>query len=490
MYILLILLVISISVFLYMKHIPTKANDLSNYKELTLRQAIKLAETEALKWNPNAKISFVGSVDNPEESGKIDGNNGKRRFWNFDFMDSKSKKHMGLTIHDGKIINKRYTTEDAIVFNVPNTSFDSPVALKIAKSQFNLKPGKGWAGGYHFEIDRLGGENVLTVVGRDSNGNFARVYFDISTGKVVSAERKEPIGGGLFIGNSKKPLFYDKYHPLTGSSVSPNFTEDKTIYIWGYSQNSDKSFIKVSKNGGISWSNVSIPSSSLQDIEFSTDYKKDHTIFIITANSILKSNNDGSSWNIFLKTKSEIRNVFVRSNRFSVLTEKNILLSENYGKKWITENLLEDSYFPFINSRGELLLVTVSKIYTLKSGKWVAVTYPFENANGAPKMLDDKLMIFSINKIGIYNEKLSEWNVINSKYPIENAWFIETTDKSQLIYMLSKTGKLYSVNQGGDMNEIVSPGNGYIVNILGNREKGLYFVIAPEYEWKKWVRSE
>lgn len=496
LYMLIILIVLALFLFFNMKDSTTTAEnskgskDLADFKELTLRQAIELAEKDALKWNPKAKISFVGSVDNPETEKETDGSNGKRRYWNFEFMDPKTEKHMGLTIHDGKIINKRYTQESGNIFNIPNNSFDSTNALKIAKSQFNLKPGKGWAGGYHFEINNLDNNTVLTVVGRDNNGNFAKVYFNIDTGKVVSAERKKPIGGGLFIENSNKPLFYDKDLSLVGSSFSPNFTEDKTIFIWGYHNISNTLFIKVSRNGGSSWSNVTIPSTSVQKIGFSENYNKDHTIYIITANSILKSNNDGFSWSEVLKTKAEIKNTFLRSNKFSVLTEKNILLTENYGKTWTTNSLPEVSYFTFINSQGEFLLVTDRKIYTLKSGKWVEMALPLENVVGAPKMLDDKLIINSINKIGIFNEMSSKWDVIETPYPIENVWLIETSDKSQLLYVLTKTGKLYRGNQGGDMHEIVNSSEGYITKILGSREKGVYFVVTPEFEWEKMERSE
>jgi hypothetical protein len=54
MYILLTLPVLFISLFFFIEHSDTKANDLSSFKELSLRQAIKLAEAETLKWNSNA----------------------------------------------------------------------------------------------------------------------------------------------------------------------------------------------------------------------------------------------------------------------------------------------------------------------------------------------------------------------------------------------------------------------------------------------------
>jgi hypothetical protein len=416
----------------------------------------------------------------------IDGNNGKRRYWNLDFMDPKTGKHMGMTIHDGKIINKRYSQESGDILNIPNNSFDTPKALKIATSQFKLNPGKGWAGGYHFGIEKFENNTVLSVLGRDSNGNFAKVYFNINTGKVVNAERKKSIGGGLFIENSNKPLFYDKDLSLAGGAISPIFIEDKTIFIWGYHNISNKLIIKVSRNGGTSWSNITIPSNSVQKIHFSENYKNDNTIYIVTENTILKSDSNGFSWSEVLKTKSDIKNAFFRSNRISVLTDKNILLTENSGKSWTTNILPEESYFTLINSLGNFLLVTDQKIYILKSGKWSVMTIPFGNLAGEPKILNDKLMIYSINRIGIFDETSSKWDVIKSSYPIENVWPIESTDNTHSLYVLSKTGKLYRMNQGGDMHEIVNHSKGYIMHIFGSKEKGVFFVNTPEFIWEKW----
>ncbi|WP_368652612.1 hypothetical protein AB4Y30_12730 [Ornithinibacillus sp. 4-3] len=51
-------------------------------KSLTLKQAINLANSEALIWHQEARLLDATSVDNDK---KIAGSNGKRRYWNITF---------------------------------------------------------------------------------------------------------------------------------------------------------------------------------------------------------------------------------------------------------------------------------------------------------------------------------------------------------------------------------------------------------------------
>ncbi|WP_024834522.1 hypothetical protein [Ruminiclostridium josui] len=161
---------------------------------IDLQQAINISSKRAIEWNNQASLYFLTSVDNPNYKNNESGKNGRRRYWNIDYAVKNTNHHLLLTIHDGVIINCNQVNSLTLNENLINYSeieMNSTYAVKAAIKKYNLNPGKEWAQGYHFVLNKIGGKTLLTVVGLDSNGNFAKVNFNTLIGNVESAFYKQ-----------------------------------------------------------------------------------------------------------------------------------------------------------------------------------------------------------------------------------------------------------------------------------------------------------
>jgi hypothetical protein len=166
--------------------------------ELTLKEAYTVALVKAKQWDSKAMLSYLGSVDNPDIGNKIDGSDGKRRYWNVLFTAPETNKALILTIHDKEFVNVVSTVggtsgshkkENLIV--PEDIILDSPEALKIAKTTYKLKPGQNWAIGYHFNIYKTNNKAILEVVGLNEKNKFTQIYFDATTGNFLAMKSKK-----------------------------------------------------------------------------------------------------------------------------------------------------------------------------------------------------------------------------------------------------------------------------------------------------------
>ncbi|MFF2176189.1 hypothetical protein ACFVT8_07000 [Lysinibacillus sp. NPDC058147] len=85
--------------------------EVANQPELSIKQAIELASTPALKWNKNAQLINAINID-IDKPGKSIGSNGKRKHWNILFGVPDTNKAFLVTIHDGKIDDTNDLTRD------------------------------------------------------------------------------------------------------------------------------------------------------------------------------------------------------------------------------------------------------------------------------------------------------------------------------------------------------------------------------------------
>src|SRR5690606_8039222 len=128
-------------------------------KSLTLKQAINLANSEALIWHQEARLLDATSVDNDK---KIAGSNGKRRFWNITFGVPNTRDMFLVNIHDGKINEHVEIPNEGdedrpysyFINDLSKIKYDSPELLKKAKKITNLYPGDIFAKGYNFGITK------------------------------------------------------------------------------------------------------------------------------------------------------------------------------------------------------------------------------------------------------------------------------------------------------------------------------------------------
>lgn len=130
--------VLLILVFFVFLHVPTNSN------AVDLFEAYQIAYAEALNWDASAKPYFITTVDDNIESSIMKGEDGKRNYWNFDFVIVNTNRHLILTLHDKTIVNKieteSYTNNDYI-FNMSEVCISTAEAVMEARDNFGLLPG-------------------------------------------------------------------------------------------------------------------------------------------------------------------------------------------------------------------------------------------------------------------------------------------------------------------------------------------------------------
>lgn len=156
---------------------------------IDLMEAYRIANAEALKWNESAKTYFITSVDDTLESEKVKGEDGKRCYWNFDFVIEGTDKHLIITLHDKNVVNiieAQSVVKPEYSINMDKLRISSSEAVAAAKALYGLLPGKTWAQGYHFVMENDGVMQLLSVVGLDQNGSMTRIVFNAETGQVIN----------------------------------------------------------------------------------------------------------------------------------------------------------------------------------------------------------------------------------------------------------------------------------------------------------------
>lgn len=160
--------------------------------ELSLKQAIELAYSNAVGWDKRAKLFSATSADNDKG---ITGVDGKRRYWNIFFgipdtnrvylvqtKDEKIKESVELTSKGDSPQPKKFFIE-----NLLEIKFDTPELLKKAKKITDLYPGKTWAKGYNFGISKDAEKNVvlIEIIGWNKKRDKMRgLQFNANTGEL------------------------------------------------------------------------------------------------------------------------------------------------------------------------------------------------------------------------------------------------------------------------------------------------------------------
>ncbi len=170
------------------------SHEVNEQQELTIKQAIELANRSALKWNKNAQLLHAINID-IDKPGKLIGSNGKRKHWNISFGVPDTNKYFLVTIHDGKIDQTSDVTGDGSspypkkeFIQMNDMKYDSPALLQKALKMGSIFPGKDWAKGYNFMLIKDTERNVplLLVIGwnRDQT-KMEAAGFNASTGEYI-----------------------------------------------------------------------------------------------------------------------------------------------------------------------------------------------------------------------------------------------------------------------------------------------------------------
>lgn len=140
-------------------------------------------------------------------------------------------------------------------------------------------------------------------------------------------------------------LAHQPHDPITLVAVSPNFAQDKTVFIATAetSVNMDLYLALKSTDGGITWEVMPVPNVQASAMAVSPDYANDQTLFISTAGKgILRSTDGGASWRpCSLATGALLWNVTVSPNFaqddtvFAANIDSEIYRSTNRGRSWI-----------------------------------------------------------------------------------------------------------------------------------------------------------
>lgn len=164
-------------------------------QELSIKQAIELAYSSALKWNKKAQLLDAINIDLDKKSEKPIGGNGKRKNWNIAFGVPNTNKFFLVTIHNGKTdklndLTKKgdspYLKKEFI--QLKNINYDSPELLKKALEMGSIYPGKNWAKGYNFIISKDRERNItfISIIGWNSDQTKMKtVDFNVKTGEYI-----------------------------------------------------------------------------------------------------------------------------------------------------------------------------------------------------------------------------------------------------------------------------------------------------------------
>ncbi|MFJ5563131.1 hypothetical protein [Lysinibacillus xylanilyticus] len=168
--------------------------EVDEQQELTIKQAVELANPSALKWNKNAQLLQAINID-LDKSGKLIGSKGKRKHWNISFGVPDTNKYFLVTIHDGKIDQTSDVTVDGTspypqkeFIQMNDMKYDSPELLQKSLKMCSIYPGNDWAKGYNFMLIKDTERNVplLLVIGwnRDQT-KMEAAGFNASTGEYI-----------------------------------------------------------------------------------------------------------------------------------------------------------------------------------------------------------------------------------------------------------------------------------------------------------------
>lgn len=176
----------------------TKTSSIATEKSLTLKNAIKIAQKEAFKWDKKASLYKGLSVDNDEVP---TGMNGRRRDWTFKFGIPNNTDLYLVSIRNGKIWKTllvpdeiKKLPENYFITDTEEISYDTPELLQKGREITNLYPGDEFAKGYNFGITKDPQKNItlVMVIGWDkSRKSMIYLMFNATTGELFDKIERE-----------------------------------------------------------------------------------------------------------------------------------------------------------------------------------------------------------------------------------------------------------------------------------------------------------
>ncbi|MDY0410408.1 hypothetical protein ACFFIS_16505 [Virgibacillus soli] len=167
-------------------------------RSLTLKEAIEIAQREALRWNKDAMLFFGLSVDRDESPTGMDG---RRKHWNIQFgIPGKTDLYL-VTIRDAKVWKTTHLPnelesmpEKYFIPSFEVFKYDSPELLNKGLKITNIYPGDIFAKGYHFGFTKSTEKNMplVMIIGWDkSRKSMIYLLFNAITGELEEEFERE-----------------------------------------------------------------------------------------------------------------------------------------------------------------------------------------------------------------------------------------------------------------------------------------------------------
>lgn len=385
---------------------------------LSLIESLKIASDYAYNKNKNLKLIKATSVDYPEKSSIDKGTNGKRLVWNFLFGDVDSNKGLIVFVTEGKIgsvkeVSSTFSTSDYI--SIDDILLDSKDIIKISRNNYQLKPGVNFAVGYHYTLNKVEKNIVLSVLGLDTDGYMTNISYDAKSKTKLRIEHKLPNGGKFLKNNININLSGNT--PISANKVFilPSEQLYSTV-ITSYFINPYSSFMKpaasISYDSGKSWTNIKF-NQEIIDILFSKSYVDDNFAYIITPNEVFSSTDQFNSFKSLLKLNNEnIIKAYYNKPTLIVLTDKKLYLSNVFSSSWKSIDIPSETYSTFIDNSGNIYAVTNKSLYVRENEAWREIAFPEQISIRDLVVSDNQLILTNYKKLYILDIPSKKWSIV------------------------------------------------------------------------------
>ncbi|MGE7921494.1 WD40/YVTN/BNR-like repeat-containing protein [Viridibacillus sp. NPDC093762] len=452
--------------------------------ELSLKEAIKLGLDRAKKWNVNAYVAFITSVD--EDMGGTMGGTGKRYNWTMSFEDSSTDQQLIVMISKGKIIESYEGRGPSFgEIKLDDIKFDSPDLLKIAKEKYDLQKGRDWATGYHFTIDGEKGKPTVSILGNDRDSLFTRITFDAKNGEIVRASHKVPVGGGLIKARLGSGESVTSKKGMAIKGISANY---KQVAIWGDLKPrvfnfSVQPFLGYSQNGGEIWRDINMNKDILN-----AWVNLDNELYAATELGIWRIETSDNKMNRILTTENKVEKInYSTNNNIVMLSNNYIYKTVDNGENWnaIIQPGTEEIISLQITDGGTVILLTNSgEIFQGNGDEWI--NFKLSQGIKTPsymELMGNNLFLLSDYTLWVQNLNEGGWNKVQTKYE-----FNTLIKKGNNLFGISEDGVVYLIKLGGYANEwkverLFEVKEGIIAD-LELTQDDLFIATIPDYHWE------
>lgn len=177
------------------KQLEVKSFEIESFEvlpetEITLLEAYRFGTETARKYDENAELIMLNSVDDE----KVSGSDGKKANWQGIISLPNKDRRLRFVIEKVKLKSCHIIDgSKELTINDFEIKIDSKQIVSQAAKEFGLEPREdNFSSGYHFRILR-NEKNIFIAVDGQKNGKAAEIYYNLRTGRYMG--RMEDTGG-------------------------------------------------------------------------------------------------------------------------------------------------------------------------------------------------------------------------------------------------------------------------------------------------------